>query len=97
MADERNIVISAIVLEIEGREDITLDVSTPDQLKKLSEHPVKIKEGTTYQMKIVFRVYREVVTGLRYLEETKRRGILIAKSDSLMVSTEYRYHGRVVS
>jgi Rho GDP-dissociation inhibitor len=84
--DDRNVSISAIVLEIEGREDITLDVSTPDSRRKLSEHPVKIKEGVTYQMKVVFRVRQDVVTGLRYLEERKRRGILIEKSDSLMVS-----------
>ena len=84
--DKRNVTISAIVLEIEGREDITLDVSTPDSRKKLSEHPVKIKEGATYQMKIVFRVRFDVITGLKYLEEKRRRGILIEKSDTLMVS-----------
>ncbi|KAJ5681412.1 Rho-GDP dissociation inhibitor [Penicillium maclennaniae] len=84
--DKRNVVISAIVLEIEGREDITLDVSTPDSRKKLSEHPIKIKEGAIYQMKIVFRVRFDVITGLKYLEEKKRRGVLIEKSDTLMGS-----------
>lgn len=85
--DKRNVVFLAIVLEIEGREDITLDISTPDSRKKLSEHPVKIKEGATYQLKIVFRVRLDVIRGLNYLEEKKRQGILIEKSETLMVSS----------
>lgn len=85
--DKRNVVILAIVLEVEGRENITLDVSTPDSRKKLFENPVKIKEGTTYNMKIVFRVRFDVITGLKYLEEKKRQGTLIEKSDTFMVST----------
>lgn len=84
-SDKRNLTPSAIVLEIEGRENIVLDISTPDSRKKLSEHPVKIKEGTTYSIKIVFRVRFNVVTGLKYLEERKRQGILIEKSDTFMV------------
>lgn len=84
--DKRNFIMSAIVIEVEGREDITLDISTPDSRKKLSEHPVRIKEGATYQLKIVFRVRFDVVTGLKYLEEKRRQGKLIEKSDTLMVS-----------
>lgn len=83
--DKRNVIFTAIVLEIEGRADITLDISTPESRKKLSENPVRIKEGATYQMKVVFRVRLDVITGLKYLEEKKFRGILIEKSDTLMV------------
>jgi hypothetical protein len=36
-------------------------------------------------MKVVFRVRLDVITGLKYLEEKKFRGILIEKSDTLMV------------
>ncbi|OQE25092.1 hypothetical protein PENSTE_c006G06659 [Penicillium steckii] len=85
-SDKRNLTPSSIVLEIEGRENFVLDISTPDSRKKLSEHPVKIKEGTTYNIKIVFRVRFNVVTGLKYLEERKRQGVLIEKSDTFMGS-----------
>jgi Rho GDP-dissociation inhibitor len=84
--ERRNVIFLSIVLEIEGREDIILDISTPDSRKKLSEHPVKIKEGATYQLKIVFTVRLDVIRGLNYLEEKKRQGILIEKSETLMVS-----------
>ncbi|KAJ5739871.1 E set domain-containing protein [Penicillium manginii] len=82
--ERRNVIFLSIVLEIEGREDIILDISTPDSRKKLSEHPVKIKEGATYQLKIVFTVRLDVIRGLNYLEEKKRQGILIEKSETLM-------------
>jgi Rho GDP-dissociation inhibitor len=84
--ERRNVIFLSIVLEIEGRDDIILDISTPDSRKKLSEHPVKIKEGATYQLKIVFTVRLDVIRGLNYLEEKKRQGILIEKSETLMVS-----------
>jgi Rho GDP-dissociation inhibitor len=83
--DKRNVIFTAIVLEIEGHADITLDISTPESRKRLLENPVRIKEGATYQMKIVFRVRLDVITGLKYLEEKKFRGTLIEKSDTLMV------------
>jgi Rho GDP-dissociation inhibitor len=86
--EKRNVIFLAIVLEIEGREDITLDISTPDSRKKLSENPVTLKEGATYQLKIVFRVRLDVIRGLNYLEEKKRQGILIEKSETLMVSSD---------
>lgn len=88
------VVVSALVLEFSGHDEVTLDLSTPDSLKKLSENPVQIKEGVLYSMKFVFRVHDKVVTALRYLEETKRQGILIDRSDSFMVSTHII--GRVI-
>ena len=39
-------------------------------LKKFA--PVVIKEGTAYQIKIVFRVQREIVSGLRYAYQVTR-------------------------
>lgn len=84
--DKRNFIPVAIVLVVEGRDDITLDISTPDSRKKLSEHPVKIKEGATYNLKLVFRVRFDVINGMKYLEERKFRGITFEKTDSLMVS-----------
>ncbi|KAJ5201436.1 uncharacterized protein N7498_006099 [Penicillium cinerascens] len=84
--DKTKVVVSALVLEFSGHDEVTLDLSTPDSLKKLSENPVQIKEGVLYSMKFVFRVHDKVVTALRYLEETKRQGILIDRSDSFMGS-----------
>ena len=83
--DKTKVVVSALVLEFSGHDEVTLDLTTPDSLKKLSEQPVKIKEGVLYSMKFVFRVHDKVVTAFRYLEETRRQGILIDRSDSLMV------------
>lgn len=85
--DKTKVVVSALVLEFSGHDEVTLDLSSPDSLKKLSEHPVNIKEGALYSMKFVFRVHDKVVIAFRYLEETRRQGTLIDRSDSLMVRT----------
>ena len=42
---------------------------------KLKEEPITIKEGCQYRVKIVFRVQREIVAGLRYAQQTYRKGI----------------------
>lgn len=44
-------------------------------LSKLKDNPVVIKEGCEYRVKIVFRVQREIVAGLRYVQNSYRKGI----------------------
>ena len=44
-------------------------------LAKLKDSPITIKEGCEYRVKIVFRVQRDIVSGLRYAQNTYRKGI----------------------
>ena len=44
-------------------------------LTKFKETPIEVKEGTQYRLKVVFRVQREIVAGLRYFQQTYRKGI----------------------
>ena len=44
-------------------------------LTKFEKSPIIIKEGVQYRIKIVFRVQREIVSGLRYFQATYRKGI----------------------
>lgn len=37
--------------------------------------PFTIKEGVEYRMKVKFRVQHDVVSGLKYLQVVKRKGI----------------------
>lgn len=37
-------------------------------------------------MKVKFRVQHEVISGLRYLQLVKRKGVPVDKSDEMMVS-----------
>ena len=44
-------------------------------LTQFEKSPIIIKEGVQYRIKIVFRVQREIVSGLRYFQATYRKGI----------------------
>lgn len=63
-----------LALVVEGREDIVLDLDKGD-LNKLKDSPFTIKEGITYRIRIDFQVQREIVTGLKYIQRTSRKGI----------------------
>jgi len=73
--DPRTCVILSLGLEVDGRPDIIIDVSEPGQLATLKEKPFTIKEGSTYSMKVKFRVQHQILSGLKYLQVVKRMGV----------------------
>jgi len=84
--DPRKCIIQSLALEVEGRPDITIDLSAPGALETLKNKPFKIKEGCKYQMKAVFKVQHEVLSGLKYLQVLKRRGIRVGKDEEMIGS-----------
>jgi len=75
--DPRNVIVQKIWLVVEGREDQELDLSQP--LKEIKKTKFTLKEGIKLRTRIEFTVQREIVTGLKYIQKTKRLGM----SDSL--------------
>ena len=84
-SDKRKCVITDLALEIEGRPDITVNLEQPGALEALKSKPFTIKEGTTFRMKAHFRVQHEVLSGLKYLQVVKRKGIRVAKDEEMLV------------
>jgi len=76
---------------ITGRPDVVINLDSPEALRDLDRNPFIIKEGAEYRMKVRFRVQHEVISGLRYLQLVKRKGIKVDKSDEMMVSTHLGY------
>lgn len=85
-SDPRKCVIQSLALEVEGRSDITIDLTKPGSLETLNKHPFSIKEGARYQMKAVFKVQHEVLSGLKYLQVVKRKGIRVDKHEEMIGS-----------
>lgn len=83
--DPRKVIPKSLVLKVEGRSDVELDLTGSD-LTKLKEQPFTIKEGISYQMQINFYVQREIVSGLKYIQHTYRKGIKVDK-DSYMIGS----------
>ncbi|KAI5806764.1 rho guanidine dissociation inhibitor [Peziza echinospora] len=84
--DPRKVVILHLALQVPGRPDVIIDLSKEGAVEALNQKPFTIKEGAEYRMKVKFRVQHEVISGLRYLQLVKRKGITVDKSDEMMGS-----------
>ena len=78
--------IQSLALEVEGRPDIVVDLNTPGSVEKLKTKPFTIKEGAKFRMKATFRVQHDVLSGLKYLEVVKRKGIRVGKDEEMILS-----------
>lgn len=84
--DPRTCIIKSLALEVEGRDDVLIDLSAPGALEALKDKPFTIKEGSTFRIKVVFQVHHDVLSGLKYLQVVKRKGIRVSKDEEMLVS-----------
>ncbi|EEP80350.1 hypothetical protein UREG_05192 [Uncinocarpus reesii 1704] len=84
--DPRKCIIKALALEVEGRPDITVDLSAPGAVDDLKNKPFTIKEGAKFRMKATFQVQHEVLSGLKYVQVVKRKGVRISKDQEMLGS-----------
>ncbi|KAJ5782909.1 RHO protein GDP dissociation inhibitor [Penicillium paradoxum] len=52
----------------------------------LKDKPFKIKEGAKFHIKVTFQVHHEVLSGLKYLQVVKRKGIRVSKDEEMLGS-----------
>lgn len=55
-------------------------------LEAVSKQSFFLKEGVEYKIKISFKVNREIVSGLKYVQQTSRKGVKIDKSEYMVGS-----------
>lgn len=80
--DTRRVVIKQIQLIVDTEpQPITFDLTNEKTLKELASKRYKIKEKSVYHLKITFKVQHEIITGLRYVQYTKKAGIAVDKID----------------
>ena len=79
-----NVMVKKMVFASKDRDEIDTDLT--GDLSILRKSPIVIKEGCQYRIKIVFRVQREIVSGLRYMQTTYRKGIKV-DSNNFMVGS----------
>ncbi|EYE93972.1 rho GDP-dissociation inhibitor [Aspergillus ruber CBS 135680] len=93
--DPRKCIIKSLALEVEGRSDVLIDLSAPGALDSLKDKPFTIKEGATFRIKVVFQVHHEVLSGLKYLQVVKRKGIRVSKDEEMLGSYAPNTTGKV--
>ncbi|KAJ0425591.1 immunoglobulin E-set [Aspergillus carlsbadensis] len=84
--DPRRCIIKSLALEVEGRDDVVIDVSAPGAAENLKNNPFTIKEGATFRIKVQFEVHHDVLSGLKYLQVVKRRGVRVSKDQEMLGS-----------
>ncbi|KAJ2438479.1 rho GDP dissociation inhibitor, partial [Coemansia sp. RSA 2424] len=88
--DKRTVIVQALVLE-SGDHVIRMDVSTKEAIEELSKRVVTIKEGIDYTLKIEFVVQHEVVSGLKFLQQLKRLGVTVERTEEMCGSFGPKY------
>ena len=68
--DPRKVIVKALALVVEGREDVTMDLT--EDLSVIKTKKFVIKEGIKFRIRIDFLVQREIVHGLKYVQKTYR-------------------------
>ncbi|EFE42240.1 hypothetical protein TRV_03020 [Trichophyton verrucosum HKI 0517] len=84
--DPRTCIIKSLALEVAGREDITIDLSEPGAVDSLKDKPFTIKEGCRFRIKATFQVQHDVLSGLKYVQVVKRKGIRVSKDQEMLGS-----------
>ncbi|APA13016.1 hypothetical protein sscle_10g077860 [Sclerotinia sclerotiorum 1980 UF-70] len=84
--DPRDCIILTLEMNSEGRPPVKLELSTPDALNTLKDHPFKIKEGSKFNLTATFKVQHNVLSGLQYVQVIKRKGIRIDKLQEMIGS-----------
>lgn len=57
--DPRKVVVHSLAMEVAGRPDVVLDVSTPAAIEALKDKVIIIKEGVEYRLKVRFNVQND--------------------------------------
>ncbi|KAJ5690338.1 Rho GDP-dissociation inhibitor [Penicillium macrosclerotiorum] len=79
-------VIKSLALVSPGRPDVIIDLSAPGAVDSLKEKPFTIKEAAKFHIKVVFQVHHEVLSGLKYIQVVKRKGIRVSKDEEMLGS-----------
>jgi hypothetical protein len=53
--DPRKVIVLSLAMEVDGRSDVVLDLTTPEAIEKTKNSPITIKEGVDYRMKVRFK------------------------------------------
>lgn len=83
-SNPKRVLVRKLVLLAEGQPEKELDLT--GDLETLKDEAFTIKEGISYKIRIDFHVQREIVTGMKYVQRTFRKGLLVDKMTHMVGS-----------
>jgi hypothetical protein len=63
-----------------------VDLKGGDPSAALKNNVFKIKEGATFRLKVKFRVFGQIISGLKYIQVVKKHGITVGRDEEMLVS-----------
>jgi len=86
--DPRRVVIKELKIIFEDRPggDITYTLETKEDLERMKKTPFVLKEGCHYKTKVSFKIQHDIVSGLKYINLVYRKGIRVAKEQTMIGS-----------
>jgi len=83
--DPRRVVVSEFAIIFEDHDiPASLSFDTEESILRAREHPLVIKEGCHYKMRVSFRVQHNVVLGLQIINQIYRLGAKLAKDTEML-------------
>ncbi|KAK2193744.1 hypothetical protein NP493_7g07002 [Ridgeia piscesae] len=82
--DPRRVIVQKLALLVEGRPDMELDLT--ETMSEIKKKTFILKEGCQYKVKIYFYVQREIVSGLKYIQKSYRKGLQVDKTSYMVGS-----------
>jgi len=83
-SSDKRVLVRKLALVVDDRDDRVLDLT--GDISSLKDQSFTIKEGISYKIRIDFHVQREIVTGLKYIQRTYRKGIQVDKMSHMVGS-----------
>ncbi|XP_053561833.1 rho GDP-dissociation inhibitor 1 [Bombina bombina] len=80
-----NVVVTKLTLVCTSA-PLPLELDLTGDLEKFKKESFMMKEGVEYRIKISFKVNKEIVSGLRYQQQTFRKGVKVDKTDYMVGS-----------
>ncbi|KAF9247162.1 immunoglobulin E-set [Melanogaster broomeanus] len=65
---------------------LIFDLTDTAKLADTKKHPIIIKEGVEYNVRITFKVNHSIISGVRYMQSVKRSAITVDKMEQMLGS-----------
>lgn len=84
--NSKHVEILELRVKVPGVDDIIVPVRTEEERLKAKNNPYSLVGGSSYHLEIVFRVQKDVVSGLKYMQFVYKHGFRVDK-DEVMVGS----------
>ncbi|KAH9850730.1 rho GDP-dissociation inhibitor [Lenzites betulinus] len=65
---------------------LVMNLQDANEIAGLKKHPITLKEGIEFNVRIKFKVNHSIISGVRYIQVVKRAGVTVDKMEQMLGS-----------